>query len=92
MTTEQIAALVAEIRTDYQIPPYLSDELMMRSVNECAAELTRLKSDADYVTDLMARSLIKNFVYYDLNHRKEEFEVNYQTLIKSWQLSAEVSE
>ena len=89
MTSEQITAIIAEIKADYQIPPYYDDKVIRRSVEQCEAELTRLNILADFVADKVARGLLKNFVYYNLNHRDEEFEQNYQTAIKSWQLSAD---
>ena len=88
MTEEFITELVEEIRADYQIPPYLDSEVIARSARICAARLSQLKEDAKFDdTDLVGRGLLKNYAYYDLYHRTEEFERNYRPNILSWQLS-----
>ena len=89
MTNEQITALIAEIREDFQIPPYFEDNVIERAVRRCTARLTDLKEDADFQTDLVGRGLLGNYVYYALNHRDEEFMQCYGPDIRSWQLSAE---
>ena len=92
MTNEQIAAIIAEIREDFQIPPYYEDAVIGRAVQRCAARLIDLREDADFVSDLIGRGLLENYVYYVLNHRDEEFLQNYGPDVRSWQLSAEVRE
>ena len=51
-----------------------------------------LKPGADFVDDPISRGLLKDFVYYDMVHRFEEFLVNYGPDIRSWQLSEEVAD
>lgn len=83
------AKLIEEIRTDFQLPPYLSDETIKRSADFAEHRLRSLNEDADFEADLTARELLKNYVYYDLLHRPEEFEKNWSQTIMSWQLQAE---
>ena len=39
MTAEQRMALIADIRTDFQIPPYQSDDTIGRAIDKCYARL-----------------------------------------------------
>lgn len=84
--------LVAEIRADFQLPPYLDDVVVQRALVECRARLLSLYPDADFDKDNIGRKILKSAVYYSLNHRYEEFELNYNSLILSWQLGAKVNE
>lgn len=90
MDNELITTLCEEIRTDYQIPPYTPDEVIERAIVKCAARLDSLKPGADFETDALGRGYLKDFVYYDMMHRTEEFMQNYGADIRSWQLSEEV--
>ena len=92
MTAEQRAALIADIRTDFQIPPYQSDETIGRAIDKCYARLTFLYGfDFDVGTDLQGKELLENAVYYELYHRYEEFEPAWQSNILSWQLGGKVA-
>ena len=92
MTGCAIEALVYEIRADYQLPPYMDDEIIIRSIQKCERRLDSLNPDADFVFDGLSRGYLKDFVYYDLHHRTEEFLQNYGPDIRAWQLSKEVSD
>ena len=92
MTEEFLALIVGEIREDYQIPPYTDDYVIMRSVEKCAARLESLRPGADFENDALGRSYLKDFVYYDMVHRYEEFLQNYGPDIRAWQLSEEVAD
>ncbi len=92
MTAEQRTALITEIRTDFQIPPYQSDETIGRAIDKCYARLVfLLGSNFDVESDLQGRELLENAVYYELYHRYEEFEPAWQANILSWQLGGEVA-
>lgn len=80
--------LVSEIFDDFQLPPYLSEKVVERACNECIARLSSLNPSADFENDSQSRMLLKNAVYYMVNHRYEEFESNYADVILSWQLGA----
>ena len=94
MTSEARADLITKIRTDYQIPPYQSDETIGRAIDKLYARLCFLYGlEFDVTTDNTGRMLLENGVYYELYHRYEEFEPAWQTAILSWQLGGrEVSE
>ena len=81
--------LCGEIRIDNQVPPYTDDEVIIRSINRCAARLDSLRPGADFETDTVARGYLKDFVNYDMLHRGEEFLQNYGPDIRAWQLSEE---
>lgn len=92
MTSEQYEILAEEIRADNQVPPYTPDDLIIRSIIKCEQRLNSLRPDTDFETDHYSRSLLKDFVYYDMVHRFEEFLQNYGPDIRAWQLSEEVAD
>lgn len=82
---------VKEMFDDYQLPPYLSSDVVKRAVHECSARLLSLYPDADFEKDQQGRMLLKNATYYSINHRYEEFEKNFADVILSWQLGAKTT-
>lgn len=92
MTSEQYEVLAEEIRADNQVPPYTSDNVIIDSIAKCERRLNMLKPGTDFETDLLGRGFLKDFVYYDMVHRFEEFLVNYGPDIRAWQLSEEVAD
>ena len=90
MTNEQYYILAEEIRADNQVPPYTSDNVIIDSIAKCEQRLNMLKPGTDFVADPLSCGLLKDFVYYDMVHRFEEFLVNYGPDIRAWQLSEEV--
>lgn len=94
MTNEQYdrMGLAEEIRADNQVPPYTPDDVILRSINKCEQRLRSLKPCTNFETDLLGRGLLKDFVYYDMVHRFEEFLQNYGPDIRAWQLSEEVED
>lgn len=92
MTNEQYDILAEEIRADNQVPPYTPDDVIIDSITKCERRLNMLKPGTDFVTDPLSRGLLKDFVYYDMIHRFEEFLVNYGPDIRAWQLSEEVAD
>lgn len=92
MTAEQRTALIAEIRTDFQIPPYQTNETIGRAIDKVYARLSFLYGLEFDITDLQGKALLENGIYYELYHRYEEFEPAYQTEILSWQLGGTVPE
>lgn len=83
--------LITEFREDYQLPPYLSDDTVKRSLNRAYNFLLPLKPDADFTAN-PAKGLLLNGAYYDIQHKFNEFADNYGPDIRHWQLNAEVSE
>ena len=92
MGTEMLLAIAEELKTDYQIPPYVPDEVVERAVQFCAARLCNLKPGADFEKDIIGRAYLKSYSYYELMHRGEEFLQNYGPDIRAWQLSEEVED
>ena len=92
MTNEQYDILAEEIRADNQVPPYTPDDVIIDSITKCERRLNMLKPGTDFVTDPLSRGLLKDFVYYDMVHRFEEFLINYGPDIRAWQLSEEVAD
>ena len=92
MSEELLGAICGEIRADCQIPPYTDDDVIARSVLKCAARLESLRHGVDFESDLLGRGFLKDFVYYDMVHRYEEFLVNYGPDIRAWQLSEVVGD
>lgn len=79
------SGLIEEFRTDYQIPPFISDDTLLRYAKEGEAALSSLVLTADFSNDLEARSLLKNYMYYAHNHVVNEFWENYKNDILRWQ-------
>ena len=89
MTASQRTKLISEIRTDFQIPPWQSDETIGRAIERCYDRLCFLQgAEFDISTDLQGKELLENAVYYTLYHRYEEFEPAWQSNILSWQLGS----
>lgn len=85
MSMEGLDALVAEVREDYQIPPYFPDSALKRLVIEGAAYFQMLNPGCDFESDIVYRDLLKNRTYYAYNHALNDFRVNYHPDILSWQ-------
>ena len=65
-----------------------------QEVLQNASEPTVLSQDAaeSLQNDALGRSYLKDFVYYDMVHRYEEFLQNYGPDIRAWQLSEVVTD
>ena len=79
--------LVDQVREEFQIPPYFSDEGIERYLEEGEARLLFLNPVADK-RDKTYIMLLKNYVYYAYHHKVNEWEENYAALILSWQMGA----
>jgi hypothetical protein len=84
--------LIDEFRTDFQIPPYISDDSLQRYAYEGEAALGCLVLGADFSNDLEARGLLKNYMYYAHNHVVNEFFENYKSDILRWQWHHELND
>lgn len=84
--------LAAEVREEFQIPPYFPDTAIYRYLEEGKARLDGLNPGRTIETDKTFRMLLKNYVYYAYHHKVNEWEQNYASLILSWQLGSEVPE
>lgn len=82
--------LLTEIRVEFQIPPYFENEHLKQYLKEGISKLSNLNPGRDAETDLIYRSLLKNYVYYAYHHRLNEWESNYASTILSWQMGTEV--
>lgn len=83
-----LETMITEVREEFQIPPYFSNEGIYNYLKEGEARLKFLNPLADE-TDVTYRMLLKNYVYYAYHHKVNEFEENYASLILSWQMGAE---
>lgn len=84
--------LVSEIREEFRIPPYYSDDAIERNISEGEFRLSRLNPDCDVDTDMAYRSLVKNYVYYAFCNVINEFFENFASDILEWQLESEVED
>lgn len=92
MTDTQYEILAGEIRADNQVPPYTPNNVIVDSILKCERRLNMLRPGTDFENDPYSRGLLKDFVYYDMVHRFEEFLQNYGPDIRAWQLSEEVAD
>lgn len=79
--------LIKEVRGEFQIPPYFSDESLGNYINEGKSRFLSLVNDANFDTDLVARALLKNYVHYAYFKKSNEFMKDYCDEILSWQFS-----
>lgn len=84
--------LITQIRQEFQIPPYFSDEALVNYIREGKERLDALNPGRDPEKDLTFRMLLKNYVYYAYHHKVNEWEQNYANTILSWQLGSEAAE
>lgn len=88
--SELISELVSEVREEFQIPPYFSDQAIENYIKEGKARLDTLNPERDLETDQTFRMLLKNYVYYAYHHKVNEWEENYASLILSWRMGSEI--
>lgn len=86
MDEKTLTDLVDEMREDFQLPPYLADVVIKRAVQECCLRLNALNPGSD-LTEGTGKMLLKNAAYYNIQHRYEEFESDYATVLHGWMLS-----
>lgn len=86
MDEKTLADLAGEIREDFQLPPYLADAVIKRAMQECCLRLSSLNPGSD-LTEGTGKMLLKNATYYNIQHRYEEFESDYATVLHGWMLS-----
>lgn len=84
--------LAAEVREEFQIPPYFPDTALQRYLQEGKERLDSLNPGRDIEKDKTFRMLLKNYAYYAYHHKVNEWEQNYANVILSWQLGSEVAE
>lgn len=78
MTEDQLKKIINEIRTEQQISPFISDESIINYVKEGIYDINDSSGfEIDYSTDLIARSLLKNYVLYANHKRLAEFKELY---------------
>lgn len=90
MEEDVLQQLICEVRQEFQIPPYFKDDGLKNYVLEGSAYLLGLNPGRNVETDMMYRSLLKNYVNYAFHHQTNEWRQNYASLILEWQLGTEV--
>lgn len=84
--------LIAQVRTEFQIPPYFPDGSIKNYLEEGKQRLDELNPGRDLEKDKTFRMLLKNYVYYAYHHKVNEWENNYSNAILAWQLGSEAEE
>lgn len=84
--------LLAQVRTEFQIPPYFPDASIKNYLEEGKQRLDELNPGRDLEKDKTFRMLLKNYVYYAYHHKVNEWENNYSNAILAWQLGSEAEE
>lgn len=80
MEDTKVTALVKEIREEQQISPFLKDETLNKYVREAEYDINDTAGKViDYDYDLVARSLLKNYVLYANHKRLAEFKQLYSS-------------
>ena len=91
MTEIELGTLVAEMRDEFQIPPYYEDKQLAILAKEGEQAVGGLNPGCSITDDLTYRMLLKNYMYYAYHHRVSEFMDNYASVILTWQMETEVS-
>lgn len=84
--------LIAQVRMEFQIPPYFPDESIKNYLEEGKQRLDELNPGRDLEKDKTFRMLLKNYAYYAYHHKVNEWENNYSNAILAWQLGSEAEE
>lgn len=84
--------LIAQVRTEFQIPPYFPDESIKNYLEEGKQRLDELNPGRDLEKDKTFRMLLKNYAHYAYHHKVNEWENNYSNAILAWQLGSEAEE
>lgn len=87
MDEELLMNLTDEVRRDFTIPFFYTDESLKNDVLEGDAYLSEFVGDIDYTKDLVARMLLKNYAFYSYNKRVDDFRDNYSDSIFQWQFN-----
>lgn len=85
MNESLLAQIEFEVREEFHIPPYF--ENLENLIKESDAFMQTQLEDIDYDNDLLARSLLKDNVFYAYNNRSNDFELDYQAKLNTWKFS-----
>lgn len=78
MTDTQIEKLLQEIKDEQHITPFEKEETIIGYIKEAEFDINKDVGIAiNYETDLKARSLLKNYVFYTREKRLAEFKILY---------------
>lgn len=78
MTDEKSKKIIQEIRAEQQISPFISDDSIINYIKEGIYDINNSSGfNIDYDKDLIARSLLKNYVLYANHKRLAEFKELY---------------
>lgn len=91
MNENELSTLVKEMREEFQIPPYYSDNQLINLAKEGECTVGGLNPGCSITEDLTYRMLLKNYMYYAYHHRVCEFMDNYKSMILTWQMETEVT-
>lgn len=87
MDNKILDMIIQEVREEFQIPPYFPDINIANYAKEGEQELLKLVKPIDFEKDLIAKSLLKNYINHAYFKKTNEFMVNYNINIVGWQLS-----
>lgn len=90
LSEEQLAKIIVEVRSEYQIPPYFQDEGLVNFAKEGFRYLLSRNPLGNIETDETFQMLLKNYINYAYFHRVNEWKDNYASMILEWVLNAEV--
>ena len=79
--------IIANVREEFQIPPFFPDEGLQRYAEEGEIRLKSLNPIADLEKDKTFQMLLKNYIYYAYHHEVDLWEQNYNSVILSWMLT-----
>lgn len=77
MNNTQIQKILNEIKDEQHISPSEEDNVIIGYIKEAEYDINKCGPEIDYETDLDARSLLKNRVFYARYKRLAEFKQLY---------------
>lgn len=79
-----VKGIVKEVREEFGIPPFYGDGPLQNYAKEGEQFLKQRVEEIDFKADLVARSLVKNYINYAYHQRTDEFFINYKETIDAW--------
>lgn len=81
--------LIGELRRNYQIPPYVSDETLDGCIERAKGHFEQLaRGCTQFIgADPTLKGLVMDYAYYDHKHAVNDFLDRFKSVILTWQVN-----
>lgn len=86
MDENSVKRIIEEVREEYRIPPYYSDDSLKSHINTGVQTLLQIVDEINFDDDQVARSFLKNYVLYAYFQKADEFRINFNADLVAWQM------